>query len=333
MTDNQDDFPPNSPEDDQPPLFKDFAGSGPRPKPRWYSLKNGKRISSHRLSELERDDQLDAMRQWFYENYEDPVHSCPHDSEEGGYQFVYGGPYEAGEELNGEFGGLVDDDVIEELTDELENECAYWSGNSNKFTPDIDDYVFRSSAESFRQEEAFWQSARNVERLLKLKVESEDQQCFFRLLYGNVITALETYLADKFISSVNADDKLLRKFVESSPEFKKRRLRLSEVFNAREGIEDEVKKHLSDVVWHRLAVVKSMFQDTLGVAFPPDLQYLHEAVIVRHDCVHRNGKKKKDESEHVLTGNDITTLLAKVGKLVKWIEAGGRDPEEFDSSF
>ena len=286
----------------------------------WYTLKDGRRILLHRLGEADREDQLDVMRQWFYERYEDPVHSCPHISSEGGYQYVYGGPYDAREELEQTFSAIVDEDVIEELAHELDKECGGWSGIS-----DLDDYVFRSSAESLRQDEAFWQSSLNIERLLEAKVEPAEHQCMLRLLYANVITALETYLSDKFISSVNADEKLLRRFVETTPEFEKRKLTLSEVFNAHESIKNEVKTHLLEVVWHRLDKVEPMFRDTLGIGFPPEMGELHKALIVRHDCVHRNGRTK-DGEEHVLSESAIRELLTEADKLVRWIEAGGKEP-------
>ncbi len=314
--------------DDQESLFG--FPEQPDDKTRRYKLEDGSYLSSQRLATAERDDQLDAMRHWFYENYEDPVHSCPYISSEGGYQYIYGGPYDAREELDQEFSGVVDDGVIEGLAHELDNESADWSGNSSNFSPDLDDYVFQSSAESFGQQDAFCQSALNIERLLEAKIEPAERQCMLRLLYANVITALETYLSDKFISSVNADEKLLRRFVETTPEFEKRKLTLSRVFEAHENIKAEVKMHLLEVVWHRLDKVEPMYRDTLGINFPPDMGELHKALIVRHDCVHRNGKTK-DEKEHVLNESHIRNLLSEADRLVRWIEAGGKEPPASDA--
>jgi len=147
-----------------------------------------------------------------------------------------------------------------------------------------------------------------------------------RLLYVNVITALETYLSDKFISSVNVDEKVLRKFVETTPEFKKQNLPLSEVFSARENISSSVQEHLLEVVWHRLDKVQPMFRDTLGIRLPSDVKELHRAIIVRHDCVHRNGKTK-DGEERVLNESHVKDLLSEASKLVTWIESGGTDSE------
>ena len=308
--------------DDQPPLFESPEGE-PKPKLSEYTLSDGKHISSRALSKAERGVQLDAMRIWFCQNYENPVELCPYESAEGGYQYIYGGPYEANEELSSEFSGVVDDEVIEELSDELDDVTPYWSGDSSSPNADLDDYLFWVSAESLRQKDAFDQSALNIERLLEAKVEPADRQCLLRLLYVNVITALETYLSDKFISSIKADETLLRKFVETTPKFEKQNLPLSKVFSARENIEGRVREHLLEVVWHRLAKVEPMFRDTLGIEFPSDVKELHRAIIIRHDCVHRNGKTK-DGNELMLDESKVKDLLSEASKLVAWIEAGGK---------
>jgi hypothetical protein len=39
---------------------------------------------------------VDAMVEWFFNNFEDPVHHTPYD---GGYVWIWGGPYDARDEL------------------------------------------------------------------------------------------------------------------------------------------------------------------------------------------------------------------------------------------
>ena len=41
--------------------------------------------------------QIEAMRRWFCDRYEDPANDTPYSSEEGGYIFVWGGPYDPNE--------------------------------------------------------------------------------------------------------------------------------------------------------------------------------------------------------------------------------------------
>jgi hypothetical protein len=287
---------------------------------REFELPNGGSITLSKLRRAKHDIQVAVMRKWFYANFEDPAESTPYDSAEGGYQYIWGGPFDAHEELEGEFGGIVPDEVIKELADELSAIAFYWSGNSSASDSSFqfDDYLFRLSPDSYVG--AFNNSTLNIRRLLETKVGTADAQLFLRLLYVNVITALETYLSDKFISSITADRTLLRKFVETTPDFQSEKIPLSDIFKASEEIDQKVKAYLSEVVWHRLDRIKSMFRDTLGTEFPSDLRGLFKAIIVRHDFVHRNGKTK-DGTEHVLDEDDIKKLLEMAESFVSCVES------------
>lgn len=84
---------------------------------------------------LPKVEKLALMQAWFRHRYEDPVHRTPHDSAEGGYQYIYGGPYSAEEELSGQFYDLVPEGWIGEVVTDLEREAIDWTS-----TPSPDDY-------------------------------------------------------------------------------------------------------------------------------------------------------------------------------------------------
>jgi len=44
-----------------------------------------------------------AMVKWFFDHYEDPAEHLPYESAEGGYQWIYGGPYSPDLELQSQF--------------------------------------------------------------------------------------------------------------------------------------------------------------------------------------------------------------------------------------
>ena len=75
----------------------------------------GKKVPLKSLKYISKENQLEVMREWFYENYEDPANSCPYESREGGYAYIYGGPYDANQELQDMFDPYVKFDYIEEL--------------------------------------------------------------------------------------------------------------------------------------------------------------------------------------------------------------------------
>lgn len=49
------------------------------------------------------DERIIAMEDWFLANYDDPANSLPYESKEGGYLWIWGGPYDAAEELGEAF--------------------------------------------------------------------------------------------------------------------------------------------------------------------------------------------------------------------------------------
>ena len=167
------------------------------------------------------------MREWFLQNYEDPANSTPYDSDEGGYQFIWGGPYDPRDELSDEFGGVVPDDVIEGLANELSDIAIKWSGNSNDAdsSDQFDDFLYTSPDQAPTASEEPRSSILNIKRLLEMKVDAAEYQCFLRLLYVNAITALETYLSDRFRAAIKEDSARLRQLVETTPEFQKEKPR------------------------------------------------------------------------------------------------------------
>ena len=83
--------------------------------------------SGNNLSEMNPEEQSEFMREWFLSNYQDPVHSLPHDSGDGGYVWLDGGPFDAHDVLNEQFGEVVHYEVINSLAESLEEECTQWT--------------------------------------------------------------------------------------------------------------------------------------------------------------------------------------------------------------
>ena len=68
---------------------------------------------------------VDELVTWFHEHYVLPVHGVPYDSGEGGYQYVFGGPYEAIDELSSEFPN-AEESVIDEAAELINEEGLDW---------------------------------------------------------------------------------------------------------------------------------------------------------------------------------------------------------------
>lgn len=75
---------------------------------------------------LSRSERIDAMISWFHANFEDPVENTPYETAEGGYQYIWGGPYDASEEITDAFPD-ADENEIAEAVAEVESNGIDWA--------------------------------------------------------------------------------------------------------------------------------------------------------------------------------------------------------------
>ncbi|MEK6304216.1 MAG: hypothetical protein AABO41_26305 [Acidobacteriota bacterium] len=268
-------------------------------------------ISHDDVRDEDRDTQREVMETWFRRNFEDPAEGTPYESREGGYIWIGGGPYDAHEQLEAEFSGIVPDDVIEELVRELEEECLVWAPNYDQLVDDIGRITEYYSN--------FCGAIHDITELLNTTVPDSAAPCFLRLLFVNVITALETYLSDAFTNTVMSDAGVLRRFLETTPEFKAEKISLADVFKAAEEAEAKAKAYLGNVVWHNIGRVMPMYRATLDIEFRGDTSVVFRAILTRHDIVHRNGKRR-DGSEILIKPSDVSCLISSVEFLVQGID-------------
>lgn len=263
-------------------------------------------------------DKKRIMEVWFRSNYEDPAERTPYESREGGYQWIWGGPYDASEEIGSEFLDIVDQDLIDEVVSELEAECVEWAPTESP--GDYDDYIVDSIASITEFYHNFSGSILDIEKLLEVEVPGSVEINFYRMLFVNVITSIETYLSDAFISTVVSDKEIFRRFIETTPEFKKEKITIAEVFSASEVIEEKGKAYLAEVVWHNLERVSLMYRDTMNVEWPNDTGDIYRAILKRHHIVHRNGKDQ-DGNEIIILKYDVNKLVTKAEEFVQYIDS------------
>jgi hypothetical protein len=79
-------------------------------------------VSRTAFRRMRKAEKLELIIGWFHQNYEDPAQKTPYESAEGGYQWIWGGPYEARDELYNKFGDTVSESLIEEAVNEIESD-------------------------------------------------------------------------------------------------------------------------------------------------------------------------------------------------------------------
>ena len=147
------------------------------------------RFNAETIGELDASAQAKMMRDWFLDNYEDPVHSLPYESREGGYIWVYGGPYDAGQVLRDTFEGLVSDRIIERIARDLFDECPEWAEKIHLIDDDYIGTVYVLEPTTYFAE--YQQAMSSVHDLLYMTVPKNAEGRFYGMVFVNLIAIME----------------------------------------------------------------------------------------------------------------------------------------------
>jgi hypothetical protein len=284
----------------------------------YYLPETDSPIPAQQLSELSNSDQVEVMRDWFFRHFEDPAESTPHVSSEGGYQYLWGGPYDAENELEAEFSGVVSESAHKQLCDELLELGYEWARKPNEES--YGNYYYGVMAANTEFHGTLTDSLDGIRSLLESSSLNEHADLLCKMLHVHVITALETFLSDAFVNTVVGNEQLTRTFVKTNADFKKQKFTLDEIFDRIDTIEEEVKSYLLSLVWHNLARVSVLYENTLDAGFASDYPELHQAVATRHDIVHRSGKTK-DGREVNVTRSSLLSLMEAVRRLADYVDS------------
>jgi len=159
----------------------------------------------------------------------------------------------------------------------------------------------------------------SVDTLLDTDVDTNTQFSLFVMLHAHVVAAVEAYLASTFIHTVTGSDELIRKLVETDPDFSEMKFSLKEIFERHEGLKLTVAAHLKKLIFHRLNKIKPMYKNVLNHDFG-DVTWLIHAIQVRHHCVHRAGFDTEGEKVQ-LTVRSIRQLISNAQLLVSFVES------------
>ena len=127
----------------------------PRKKQRYWIEDPSVSWTRSQVKKLPKKQRTEIAVAWFLRNYEDPANKTPYESREGGYQYIWGGPYDASDEIASEFGGTLTDADIEAAVEEVQSDGIYdWAPVSTVEDADIDDAgEYRASIGSHSERE------------------------------------------------------------------------------------------------------------------------------------------------------------------------------------
>ena len=144
-----------------------------------------------------------------------------------------------------------------------------------------------------------------------------------RMVFVQLIGALEAYLGDALIKSVMEDSHAFERLISQDMDLAVNKFTLSDIAKNSNIVSDTVRQHLQDVVYHNLAKVAKIYKIALRVDIWPSKdvkQELFVAIQRRHDCVHRDGRNKNGEELVEVTAEYVRKILDTVNIFVSHIE-------------
>ena len=153
-----------------------------------------------------------------------------------------------------------------------------------------------------------------------------------RMIFSHQITAMEAYLADRLINEIEVDAPFQR-LLGQDEDLAKEKFTLAEFSKNPALVERKVREHLRSIQYHNLAKADVLYKIALGIrilSLANDKPSLFKAVMLRHDCVHRNGFDKDGNELVVFTKTFVqdTADLIKVfvERIEKAVRARSADP-------
>lgn len=148
-----------------------------------------------------------------------------------------------------------------------------------------------------------------------------------RLIFSHQITAMEAYLADRLIKEIESDADAFRRLLDQDADLSKEKLTLAEIVKDPALVERKAREHLRSIQYHNLAKVGVLYNIALGIQIldlAKDRSSLFRAVMLRHDCVHRNGFDRDGNEIKVFTKAFVQDTANLIKSFVEKIEVAVR---------
>ncbi|MDD6485773.1 MAG: hypothetical protein PUF61_02355 [Spirochaetales bacterium] len=255
------------------------------------------------------DEQKFFIKNWFLNNYENPANCCPY--EEGEYVYIWGGPYEPKEELEKHFSGYVTQEIINEVSEELEDISYEWSDIPDNDEEELNYYI-NNSNDPYSN---YLKTERDIKELINDNINNT--KILYKMLYAQCISALEQFLSSYFIMCIKNNDELCRKFVKSCDELKN--IKFEKFIESKKSISEYCCMYiLKNIVWHKIKAVKKYYKDVLDITFPDEIPSIYQGIEKRHHIVHRNGKDFENNDIQI-NKQDIFNLLNAISDFIEKI--------------
>jgi len=144
-----------------------------------------------------------------------------------------------------------------------------------------------------------------------------------RMVFSHQITAMEAYLSDTLIKAVSGNKDAIQRLIEQDSDLMNQKFTLVEISKDPTLVNSKVREHLRSILYHNLAKVNVIYRIALGIEIlkeAEDKSSLFKAVMLRHDCVHRNGYDKDGNELQVFSKEFVQETADLIRDFVNNVE-------------
>ncbi len=175
----------------------------------------------------------------------------------------------------------------------------------------------------------FDSNSSELRKIINTQASIDGKSLINRMIFAQVLTFLEAYFCDNLIKGLREHPDLLAEFSEKDRAINKANIRPSDVLRDPDVVKNWIEHNLKDRIYHKFEIgdkrdsVPLWYEQAFGFLLTPnknDLKKLHEYVILRHDCVHRNGETKDGKKHNIFDKNYLVEALNTADSIVAHID-------------
>lgn len=201
-------------------------------------------------------------------------------------------------------------EILEKIEGLDSNDC-FWLDISEVYDEDYDEEQYEGIVNKPSPYNDCLASIEEVKQLMNipLKKERKSRYILYRQLYTSLISIMEAYLFERLLSAIDKDENLLANFFL--------------FYNGTHNFDDrDIKKArkylMENILYHNLDTVSLIYRGTFKFRFP-SCEKIKQAIKLRHDIVHRNGKTVKGDSL-IVGRKDIECLSGNIKEFISTLE-------------
>jgi hypothetical protein len=130
------------------------------------------------------------------------------------------------------------------------------------------------------------------------------ESTFVKMSYAHAVTLLESFLGDTLKSIILEKPEHLINAMKGVKEVADARYSIHDLSQTDLNLGSLTLKHISEILFHNIPKVINVYNVVLGKKIKTDYSKITRITKVRHDIVHRNGRKT-DGTENIISTEDL----------------------------